>query len=173
MLINLTEYFEVQGRHAEIEVPYEAEKFNDGFKDYDIKSRENLKLSIVNIGDGKLQITGTMNVVLGGECSRCLEPVDVPISLSFEVSVVKPDGYHEVDDDEQYFMNGYELDAETLIDNEMIMSLPMKVLCKETCKGLCPVCGKNRNLGECGCDTFIPDPRMAAISDIFNAIKEV
>ena len=50
MLINLTEYFEVQGKHAEIEVPYEAEKFNDGFKDYDIKSRENLKLSIVNIG---------------------------------------------------------------------------------------------------------------------------
>ena len=70
-------------------------------------------------------------------------------------------------------MNGYEMDAETLIDNEMIMSLPMKVLCKETCKGLCPVCGKNLNDGECGCDTFVPDPRMAAISDIFNAYKEV
>ena len=81
--------------------------------------------------------------------------------------------YFKDDEDEQYFMNGYEMDVETLIDNEMIMSMPMKVLCKETCKGLCPVCGKNRNLGECGCDTFIPDPRMAAISDIFNAIKEV
>ena len=70
-------------------------------------------------------------------------------------------------------MNGYELDTEILIYNELLMSLPMKVLCKETCKGLCPVCGKNRNDGECGCDTFVPDPRMAAIKDIFNANKEV
>ena len=70
-------------------------------------------------------------------------------------------------------MKKLELDTEAFIYNEMIMSLPMKVLCKETCKGLCPVCGKNRNMGDCGCDTFVPDPRLAAIKDIFNANKEV
>ena len=41
------------------------------------------------------------------------------------------------------------------------------------CKGLCPVCGKDLNTGACGCDTFVPDPRMAAIMDVFNANKEV
>ncbi len=173
MLINLTDYFEVQGKKAEIEIPYEAEVFNDGYEDYPILEKENLKLKIENIGDGKLMLTGAMNVLLKGSCNRCLADVNVPVSLSIEATVVKPDGFHEIDEDEQYFMNGYEMDAEALIHNEMIMSLPMKVLCRKTCKGLCPVCGKNLNDGECGCDTFVPDPRMAAISDIFNAIKEV
>ncbi len=173
MLINLTEYFEGRGKKADITVPYESVMYNDGLNDYQVLSKDDLKLNIENIGDGKLELKGNMNITLGGKCDRCLCDVDIPVALSFEVTVVKPDGFHEVDEDEQLFMNGYDLDAESLINNELIMSLPMKVLCKETCKGLCPVCGMNRNTSECGCDTFVPDPRMAAISDIFNAIKEV
>lgn len=173
MLINLTEYFESQGKHAEIEIPYEKDVYNDGSFDYPVVEKTPLKLVIDNIGNGELSLSGNMDITLKGNCSRCLEEVNIPVSLSFEYTVVKPDGFHEIDEDEQYFMNGYEMDAEALIDNEMIMSLPMKVLCNKTCKGLCPVCGKNRNVYECGCDTFIPDPRMAAISDIFNANKEV
>lgn len=173
MLLNLTEYFESQGKHAEVEIPYEKDVFNDGYTDYPVIKKDSLKLKIDNIGDSKLEIKGSMDVTLQGACSRCLDEVEIPVSISFEYSIVKPDGFHEPDEDTELFMNGYELDAETLIDNELIMSLPMKVLCKKTCKGLCPVCGKNRNVNECGCDTFIPDPRMAAISDIFNANKEV
>ena len=70
-------------------------------------------------------------------------------------------------------MSGYELDVDTLINNEILINMPVKVLCKEECKGICPVCGGNLNEKECGCDTFVPDPRMAAIKDIFNANKEV
>ena len=173
MFLNLTEYFENQGKEATLNIPYEADSFDDGFGPKPVVSKEDLKLSIVNMGGGKLRLVGSIKVVLRGECDRCLKSVDVPVFAEFEYSVVKPDGYHEPDDEGQDFMKGYELDTETLINNELIMSLPMKVLCKETCKGLCPVCGKNRNVNECGCDTFIPDPRMAAISDIFNANKEV
>ena len=173
MFINLTDYFEVQGKQAELKIPYESEAFNNGYEELPILKKDDLKLSIVNIGDGKLSLSGEMAVTLQSACSRCLKPVEISVPISFEYSVVKPDGYHEIDEDEQYFMNGYELDAETLINNELIMCLPMKVLCEDDCKGLCPVCGKNLNEGDCGCDTFVPDPRMAAISDIFNAYKEV
>lgn len=173
MLINLTEYFEVQGKQAEIFIPYESSIFKTDYEELPILNKEDLKLSITNIGDGKLDLSGEMNVTLQSACSRCLKPVTIDVPISFEYTVVKPDGFHEIDEDEQYFMSGYEMDAESLINNELIMCLPMKVLCKEDCKGLCPVCGKNLNEGECGCDTFVPDPRMAAISDIFNAYKEV
>jgi len=173
MFLNLTEHFENQGKEAILNIPYEAEEFFDGFENRKILSKTDLKLSILNMGDSKLKLSGSIEVVLLLECGRCLQPVESKVSADFEYSIIEPDGYHEPDDEGQDFMKGYELDTETLINNELIMSLPMKVLCKETCKGLCPVCGKNLNDGECGCDTFIPDPRMAAISDIFNAIKEV
>ena len=173
MLINLTDYFEVTGKSVNLSVPFETEIYNDGFKDMLIVKKSDIKLNITNIGDGKLEIKGNLNVTLKSQCDRCLEDVDIDVPVEFEVDVVKPDGYHEYDEEEQSFLKGYELDCEALIDNEMIMSLPMKVLCREDCKGLCPVCGKNLNDGECGCDTFVPDPRMAAISDIFNAYKEV
>ncbi len=173
MLINLTDYFEVTGKSADLSVPFEAEIYNDGFKNMPIVKKSDIKLNITNIGDGKLEIKGNLNVTLRSLCDRCLEDVDIEVPVEFEVDVVKPDGYHKYDEEEQGFLKGYELDCEALIDNEMIMSLPMKVLCREDCKGLCPVCGKNLNDGECGCDTFVPDPRMAAISDIFNAYKEV
>lgn len=173
MLINLTEYFDTAGKKAEIEVPYEPDTFNTEWASYPILKKDTCKFSIVSIGDAKLQISGNGEFILQSACDRCLTEVDVNVPISFEYTVVKPDGYHEIDEDEQFFMNGYELDTKALINNELIMSLPMKVLCKDTCKGLCPVCGKNRNEGDCGCDTFVPDPRLAAISDIFNANKEV
>ncbi|MBO4749763.1 MAG: DUF177 domain-containing protein, partial [Lachnospiraceae bacterium] len=65
------------------------------------------------------------------------------------------------------------LNTETLLYNELMENWPAKILCKEDCKGLCPVCGKNLNEGECGCDRFVPDPRLAGIQDLFKRMKEV
>ena len=110
--------------------------------------------------------------MLGMQCSRCLKDVEQKIEFSFSVDVVSPEVPLEEADD-QTFMEGYQLNVESLFSNEILMSLPTKVLCRPDCKGICRVCGKDLNLGECGCDTFVPDPRMAAIKDIFNANKEV
>ena len=173
MFINLTDYFESQGKKAEVKIPLEAESFDCNGTMFPVISKEDLILSIENVGEGRLELRGTMNLHLEGSCDRCLSPVDIPLNLNFDYLVNKPDGYHELSEDEATFMEGFELNAEAFIYNELIMSLPMKVLCKETCKGLCPVCGKNRNVVACNCDTFVPDPRMAAIKDIFNANKEV
>jgi len=173
MLINLTDYFEVKEKQKDISVPIEFDICNVDGIEYPVVSKEEIQFHFEHLGDGKLLISGTTRVKLEGPCDRCLTPVEIDVPVEFHYSVVKPDGFHEIDEDEQFFMDGYEMDTEILINNELIMSLPMKVLCKETCKGLCPVCGKNRNEGDCGCDTFVPDPRMAAIKDIFNANKEV
>ena len=76
-------------------------------------------------------------------------------------------------DSDAPYMEGYHLNVDELINNEILLNWPVKILCREDCKGICPVCGSNLNKGECGCDAFVPDPRMAAIGDIFNANKEV
>ena len=134
-----------------------------------------LALLLSNNGKGKARIEGKAKLVLKMNCDRCLKEVDEVINLDFFREVFAPDEIAESTDDEcdQSFMEGYQLNVEDLINDEILLSLPMKVLCKEDCKGICRQCGKDLNEGECGCDTFVPDPRMAVIKDIFNANKEV
>ena len=75
--------------------------------------------------------------------------------------------------DESSFIQNKELDTDKLLHNEVLINWPMWVLCKEDCKGICSICGKNLNHGTCDCDHTDLDPRMAQIRDIFNKFKEV
>ena len=58
--------------------------------------------------------------------------------------------------------------VEELLRNEIVINWPMKILCRPDCRGICRQCGQDLNTGTCDCDTFVPDPRMAVIKDIFN-----
>lgn len=171
MLINLTDYFKNPEKTDKIQVMYEGEDLSANGASYPVREGKQLEITVKGIGNGQLSISGQGEYEIVMPCDRCVEDVNVPVQIEFDYTVNEPDGYHELSEDDEEFMKGYELDGDAIIHNELIMGLPMKVLCKDDCKGLCPVCGSNRNKGECGCDTFVPDPRMAAIQDIFNANK--
>ena len=173
MLLNLTELFAFQAGHKEEkEIVPELEVFKNGAESYKILQKTPVSFVFTNLAPGRVRVEGKAEVVLKMQCSRCLKDVEQEIQLSFAVDVVSPEVPLEEADD-QTFMEGYQLNVESLFSNEILMNLPTKVLCRPDCKGICWVCGKDLNLGECGCDTFVPDPRMAAIKDIFNANKEV
>lgn len=169
MLINLTEFFNNDGLAKTFYVPYGKEYcYRDGIE-CPIESNSDAEVTVEGVEKSKARIKVKFSFSLKAQCDRCLEPVTVEQSLDFDREVFEPDSEFEYDEDEQLYLKGFDLDTDELIDDELIMGLPMKVLCKDDCKGLCPKCGSNRNKGECGCDTFVPDPRMAAIQDIFNA----
>ena len=63
---------------------------------------------------------------------------------------------------------GMKLDVDELVYSEVILDLPTKHLCKESCKGICFKCGKNLNEGECGCSTVEIDPRLQKLKDLLN-----
>lgn len=182
MLINLTDVFASQGKVKSISVPYAQESFRYMGNDYPVSGRPDISLTLKNIGTGRVLVEGKLALTLTIPCDRCLQSVKVPLSAEFTHQVLSPDREEAASngtandasfDDEQNFVSGYELDTDALINNEILINMPVKVLCGEDCKGICPVCGHNLNEGECGCDRFVPDPRMAAIKDIFNADKEV
>ncbi len=173
MLINLTELFACQPGHKEKkEIMPELEVFTGGTESYQILQKTPVTFLFTNLAPGKVRVEGEAEVVLGMQCSRCLKDVEQKIEFSFSVDVVSPEVPLEEADD-QTFMEGYQLNVESLFSNEILMSLPTKVLCRPDCKGICKKCGKDLNEGDCGCDTFVPDPRMAVLQDIFNANKEV
>ena len=175
MLINLTELFSVDGKEKDYTCDIDINQLCTSKDAYDIVSRSPVQLHIRNLGDKKLLLTGNAQVTLQMPCDRCLEPVDIPFELELdeELDMTKTESERTEDLDEQPYVSGYNLDVDRLVGNELTLNLPMKVLCREDCKGICNRCGTNLNYGTCDCDTRSLDPRMSVIQDIFKQLKEV
>lgn len=149
MLYNLTDYFKTSGKTDNIFITFSGEDLDVDSGHFLVEEGQGVETTVKNISDGRLEITGQGNIQVKTQCARCLKDVAVPVEIDFDLYATEPDGFHEPDEDEEIFMEGYELNGDSLIHNELIMGLPMKVLCKDDCKGLCPKCGSNRNEGEC------------------------
>ncbi len=171
MLINLSKILSVPSYKDDFSVPFESETIEFMGSSYQVTGQPLVKLRVENIGKNQLHFLVQADITLALLCDRCLEevPWTCPIRLDKE--------YDKSDRDDEWnqetFIEGNNLDVERLICAELLPKIPMKVLCKDDCKGICPVCGTNRNKKDCGCDQSVPDPRMAAIQDIFNNFKEV
>ena len=180
MLVNLSDVFSSEGKTVTVAAELEMTKFVSRLGEFSILKKSPVILILTNIGVGKARIEGNAELVFQTGCDRCLTEVPTTLNLEFMREVTSPDttldtSIEEGDsiEDELEFMEGYQLNVETFVYNEILLNWPMKILCKEDCKGICSVCGHNLNHGDCGCDRFVPDPRMAGIKDIFNAFKEV
>lgn len=172
MLLNLSDVLTSEGMEIAREIPLEMTCYENGAESFPIVSKSPVRLTVANAGTDKAKLEGSVDLTLLAACGRCLEEVPVPLALCFERTILSP-GAEADEADDLGFMDGFYLDVETFVHNEILINWPTKILCKEDCRGICPVCGRNRNEGPCGCDTFVPDPRMAVIQDIFNKSKEV
>ena len=103
------------------------------------------------------------------ECSSCLAPVRK--ELSFEIK--ERFAHTGRDDEETETFTGDQIDLADFVKRGIIGELPMRVECREDCKGLCPICGKDLNDGDCGCDRTIRDPRFESLRALFNDDEEV
>ncbi|MCF6466412.1 YceD family protein [Clostridium sp. Cult2] len=101
-------------------------------------------------------------------CGRCLEPFvkEEKTVLSGKL-VEKTDKIGLDDEDEIIYYKDEKLDLAEYIISSIILSLPMKPLCHEECKGLCPKCGANHNKEDCQCVIEDVDPRLAILKDLF------
>jgi uncharacterized protein len=106
-------------------------------------------------------------------CARCLEPVQMPLAGDFDLiyrpaSVETEAGEHAITEDETeigyYEKSGLLL--EDAVREQVLLGLPGRALCQQECKGLCPKCGANRNLADCGCGEGSNDPRWNALAGL-------
>lgn len=101
-----------------------------------------------------------------GFCDRCAEEVDKAFSFSIKRILVE-ELQNENDDDDYIVVKNRELDLDELVYEEVALSLPNKILCKEDCKGLCFKCGTNLNVKQCDCKSDV-DPRMEALLQLLD-----
>ena len=118
----------------------------------------------------KFRLVGRVKTVLELPCSRCLEPYSLPVDQTFDLryhpqSDASAEAETEVEDEdlETSFYRDEQIDLNDLLREQFYLVLPMKPLCREDCKGLCPECGTNLNTGTCDCAPAWEDPRLAGL----------
>lgn len=174
MLLNLTDVFTSEGKADTKTVSLELTEFQCRSGRFQVVGKSPVQIRMSNLGVGKALITGNVSLTLQMLCDRCLTEVPVELKLDFSREVSSENrGDADLDEENQDILEADWLNVEALINSEILMNLPEKVLCRPDCRGICRICGHNLNNGECGCDDFVPDPRMAAIKDIFNEKREV
>ena len=125
------------------------------------------------------RVTGRVQTRLRLECGRCLEPFEIPVDSAFELRYVPASanaGDEEAEVAEDDLTTAYykdeTIDLGELMHEQFVLALPMKPLCSDACKGLCPECGTNLNKGTCDCKPAWKDPRLAALQGILDRQKE-
>lgn len=124
--------------------------------------------SLLNDGKGAYVLDGEVKAVLSLNCDLCLEPFDTDIA--FTVNEVF---CNEKNSEKEFWsFSDKTIDLKPALIADILLNMPMKAVCSDECKGLCPICGHNLNKGECGCDRVQRDPRFEKLMTLFND-KEV
>jgi uncharacterized protein len=110
-------------------------------------------------------------------CNRCLKQYESVLHADFTLTYTRqlPEDLEPADDEDDELQaekiglvsfTGEEIHLLDDVQSEIVMAIPMRPLCSENCKGLCPHCGENRNAVACGCTRRSTDPRLAALKNL-------
>ncbi len=162
----LLDLHHVRGSIEPLERSYPVPLFGSDGDEYAVAAPVVLTLRVVKDGD-RYRLSGRLATTVRRSCCRCLKPFDVPTALDIDVRyhpqrVNTGEGEHEISDDDlsiAYYRDD-QIDLGDLIREQLRLAAPMKPLCDNACRGLCPVCGVNRNEATCTCDTAWRDPRF-------------
>lgn len=163
---------ELRPARFDVELPPGSIEFLDPKLKQSAPLQASGQVELVTGSLGEIRAKGQVRVRIQAECDRCLDPVALPVDSSFEL-YYRPvaEGYGEekaIDpsEAEMGFYEGDGLELNDVLREFVLLALPMRKLCDENCKGICPVCGQNRNQNECRCQTAAGDDRWAALKEL-------
>lgn len=115
---------------------------------------------------------GRFAATVTAACARCLEPVAVPLTFDLEevyvptIDILTGKSVVPTEEDQALWIDErHILDLAEVLRQDVLITMPLQVLCQDGCRGLCPSCGQNLNQGSCACQAEI-DPRWAALADL-------
>jgi uncharacterized protein len=127
----------------------------------------------ISRNEDKVVVKGEFAAVAEVECDRCLQSVELPISSEFRVEYVTAETYKSLqtaelaeEDLALSIFDGEFIDVDELVREQLLLAIPTHTICRENCKGFCPVCGEDRNVTDCNCDATEIDPRWTGLKDL-------
>ncbi|WP_183108658.1 YceD family protein [Thermohalobacter berrensis] len=126
--------------------------------------------NVFKTNDG-LYLSANITYEYSDECARCLKEVKDKVDTSISGRLVEKEQKNKIENDEdetEIFYEGNEVDLDELTINTILLSLPMRVLCNEECRGICPKCGQDLNEVECNCEDDNIDPRFAKLKELLD-----
>lgn len=153
----------------------EPEQWDLSERGYTIKDRVRVRVKAIKHNQEEVYVRGALSAEVIGECSRCLKRFTSRIESDFHAEyvprkAVPTEGERELaeEDLDLLFYEGDTIDLREEVEGQLILATPMRPLCSEACRGLCPQCGQDLNLKQCACVQEIPDPRWAELKELFN-----
>ena len=169
MLLNLSKIRTAQERYEKV---YRPEAFATGDDSFKVAAPVTLAFDIFK-DKAQFRLVGRVQTVLELACDRCLKPFTLPVDATFDLryqpradNVGEGELKIEEDDLTTAFYDNQTIDLGQLMREQFYLSLPMKPLCLEDCRGLCPFCGTNLNRGSCDCKREWEDPRLAVLKTL-------
>ena len=121
----------------------------------------------------EIHISGSLKTTVETDCDRCLEVTRRPVAVDFDlyyvpIQTIARSEEVEISKDELDigFYHGHGMMLEDAVKEQVLLALPMKIICRPDCKGLCPECGQNWNLGKCSCRRPVDDLRWAPLEKL-------
>jgi uncharacterized protein len=172
MLLDLTK---LRGAREHFDRTFQPSAFDPPDEDYRVAAPVELSMDVEKTGADAFRVKGYATTTLELSCSRCAEPFEMPFAERFDLrylpqTAIAAEGEHEIKDDDlaaSFYSEGA-LDVIDLLREQFQLALPMKPLCSDECRGLCPECGANLNRTECGCKPVWEDPRLAPLKVLLN-----
>jgi uncharacterized protein len=175
----LLDLHKLHGAREHVERTFPPAAFDPQDEDYRVAAPVVFSMDVEKAGPDTFRVTGQASSRLELVCSRCAEPFEMPFQADFELRYVPAventgEGEREIGDEDltTAFHRDGMLDVMDLLREQFMLALPMKPLCSDDCRGLCPECGANLNRTECGHKPTWEDPRLAPLKGLLTREKE-
>ena len=154
----------LRGETRQIDID-ESVYFDAGGIDVSLVRSPRIKGSVVNMS-GYIEFSAKLNVGYTTECARCLKTLSCEMELDLKYPVAE--SLENMDNDEYIIPQSGLINLSELVEENIILNLPLSHLCSEDCRGLCPKCGANLNEKSCSCVKVEKDPRWSALEHFFD-----
>ncbi|MCP4633639.1 MAG: DUF177 domain-containing protein [candidate division Zixibacteria bacterium] len=169
------DFKEIESGRSEYHFTTEPSTIDFNYPDLKFENKVIVDITAISSGDETV-INGTASTSVTMQCDRCTKEFQFPLNLEFKLIIQRSDNHGDTDSGDEDFVilpkSEAAYDLSDYVRENLLIEIPRKILCDEDCKGLCPVCGINRNINNCKCKVSSDSGNWDDLKEILKSDKK-